>query len=59
MQDILAPFDKQQYVNNDHKIGEKLKKLVTKLVTKFKLGQEKNQQGVLRSVERHTSLLDI
>ena len=39
LHDFLAQFDKQQYVNNDHKIGEKLKKLVTSDLCK--LGQEK------------------
>lgn len=54
---FLAPFKNRQYVDNDHYIGEKLKKLVTNDL--FKLGQEKNQQSVLRSVKKHIWLLDI
>lgn len=55
--DFIEQFKYQQYVDNDHRIGEKLKKLVTHDL--FKLGQEKNQQGVLRSVKQHVYLLDI
>jgi len=34
-----------------------MRKLVTREL--FKLGQEQNQQSVLRSVKKHVSLLDI
>ena len=44
-------------VDNDHKIGEKLRKLVTDNL--LKLGEEENQQSLLRSVKKHASLLDI
>ena len=54
---FLSPYENRQHVDNDHKIGEKLRKLVTNDLVK--LGQEENQQGVLRSVKKHTSLLDI
>lgn len=54
---FVEPFENPQYVDNDHKIGEKLRKLVTHNL--FKLGQEENQQGVLRSVKKHLSLLNI
>ena len=39
--------------NNDHKMGERLRKLVTRNL--FKLDQEENQQSVLRSVKKHVS----
>ena len=39
------------------KIGKKLRKLVTHKLSE--LGQEENQQSVLRSVKKHVSLLDI
>ena len=43
--------------DNDHKMGETLRKLVTRYL--LKLGQEENQQSVFRSVKKHGSLLDI
>jgi len=54
--DFIAQFEYRQYVDNDHKIGEKLRKLVSYVI---KLGQTANQQGALRSVKNHVSLLDI
>ena len=51
------PFKYLCYVDNDHKIREKLRKLVTHNLVK--LGHEENQQSVLRSVKKHVSLLDI
>ena len=41
----------------DHKIGETLRKLITRNL--LNLGQEENEQSVLRSVKKHASLLDI
>ena len=41
----------------DHKIGETLRKLVTRNL--LNLGQEENEQSVLWSVKKHASLLDI
>ena len=57
MESFIQPFKYLRDVDNDHKIGEKLRKLVTDNL--LKLGQEENQQSVLRSVKKHTSLLDI
>ena len=57
MESFIQPFKYLHDVDNDHKIGEKLRKLVTDNL--LKLGQEENQQSVLRSVKKHASLLDI
>ena len=57
MESFIQPFKYLRDVDNDHKIGEKLRKLVTDNL--LKLGQEENQQSVLRSVKKHASLLDI
>ena len=57
MESSVQPFKYRRYVDNDHKIGEKLRKLITHNF--FKLGHEQNQQSVLRSVKKHVSLLDI
>ena len=54
---LVQHFKYRRYVDNDHKIGEKLRKLVTRNLVK--LGHEENQQSVLRSVKKHVSLLDI
>ena len=54
---FIDQFENRQYVDNDHKIGEKLRNIVT--YDLIKLGQEENQQGVLRSIMKHVSLLDI
>ena len=54
---FIDQFENRQYVDNDHKIGEKLRNIVT--YDLIKLGQEENQQGVLRNVMKHVSLLDI
>ena len=54
---ISQPFKYLRDVNDDHKINETLRKLVTDNL--LKLGQEENQQSVLRSVKKHASLLDI
>ena len=54
---FVQPFKYRRYVDNDHKIGEKLRKLVTHNLVK--LGHEENQQSVSRSVKKHVSLLDI
>ena len=54
---FVQPFKYLRYVDNDQKIGKKLRKLVTPKL--FNLGQEENQQSVLRSVKKHVSLLDI
>ena len=55
--EFTVQFEHRQYVDNDHKIGEKLRNLVMHEL--FELGQERNQQGVLRSVKQHVFLLDI
>ena len=57
MESFVQPFKYLCYVDNDQKIGKKLRKLVTREL--FKLGQEENQQSLLRSVQKHVSLLDI
>ena len=57
MESFIQPFKYLRDVDNDHKIGETLRKLVTRYL--LKLGQEENQQSVLRSVTKHASLLDI
>ena len=57
MESFIRPFKYLRDVDNDHKIGETLRNLVTHNV--LKLGQEENQQSVLRSVKKHASLLDI
>ena len=57
MESFIQPFKYLRDVDNDHKIGEKLRKLVTDNL--LKLGQEENQQSVLWSVKKHASLLDI
>ena len=56
MESFIQPFKYRRDVDNDHKIGETLRKLVTHNL--LELGQEENQQSVL-SVKKHTSLLDI
>ena len=50
MESFMQPFT---YLRN----VETLRKLVTRYL--LKLGQEENQQSVLRSVTKHISLLDI
>ena len=50
MESFIQPF---KYLRN----VETLRKLVTRYL--LKLGQEENQQSVLRSVTKHASLLDI
>ena len=50
MESFIQPF---KYLRN----VETLRKLVTRYL--LKLGQEENQQSVLRSVTKHISLLDI
>ena len=57
MESFFQPFKYLRDVENDHKIHETLRKLVTDNL--LKLGQEENQQSVLRSVKKHASLLDI
>jgi len=59
MDSFAQPFKYLRYVDNDQKIGKKLRKFLTSEL--FKLGQEDNQQSVLRSVtyKKHVSLLDI
>ena len=57
MESFIQPFKYLRDVDNDHKINETLRKLVTDNL--LKLGQEENQQSVLRSVKKHASLLDI
>jgi len=57
MKSFVQPFKYLLYVDNDQKIGKKLRKLVTREL--FNLSQEENQQSVLRSVQKHVSLLDI
>ena len=57
MESFVQPLKYLRDVDNDHKIGEKLRKLVTRYL--LKLGQEENQQSVLRSVKKHASILDI
>ena len=57
LESFVQPFRYRRYVDNDHKIGEKLRKLVTHNLVK--LCHEENQQSVLRSVKKHVSLLDI
>lgn len=57
MNDFIAQFEYRQYVDNDHKIGQKLRNLFSHHV--IKLGQAANQQGVLKSVKNHVNLLDI
>ena len=57
MEGFIQPFKYLRDVDNDHKINETLRKLVTDNL--LKLGQEENQQSVLRSVKKHLSLLDI
>ena len=54
---FVQPFKSLRYVDNDHKIREKLRKLV--IHDLFKLGHDEKQQSVLRSVKKHASLLDI
>lgn len=55
--DFIDQFQHGKYIENDRKMTEKLTNLVTDYV--IKLGHEENQQGVLRSVKKHVSLLDI
>ena len=57
MESFAQPFKYRRYVDNDHKIGGKLRKLVTHNL--IKLCHEENKQSVLRSVKKHVSLLDI
>ena len=57
MKSFIQPFKYLRDVDNDHKIHETLRKLVTDNL--LKLGQEENQQSVLRIVTKHASLLDI
>ena len=57
MESFIQTFKYLRDVDNDHKIHETLRKLVTRYL--LKLGQEENQQSVLRSVTKHASLLDI
>jgi len=57
MEIFVQPLKYLRYVDNDQKIGKKLRKLVTREL--FKLGQEENQQSVLRCVKKHVSLLGI
>ena len=57
MESFIQPFKYLRDVDNNHKINETLRKLVTDNL--LKLGQEENQQSVLRSVKKHASLLDI
>ena len=57
MESFIQPFKYLCDVDNDHKINEPLRKLVADDL--LKLGQEENQQSVLRSVTKHASLLDI
>ena len=57
MESFIQPFKYRRDVDNDQKIGETLRKLVTHNL--LKLGQEENEQSVLRSVKKHASLLDI
>ena len=57
MESFIQPFKYLLDVDNDHKIGETLRKLVT--YNLLKLGQEENQQSVLRGVKKHASLLDL
>ena len=57
MESFIQPFKYLRDVDNDHKINETLRKLITR--DSPKLGQEENQQRVLRSVTKHASLLDI
>ena len=57
MESFIQPFKYLRDVDNDHKMGETLRKLVTRYL--LKLGQEENQQSVFRSVKKHGSLLDI
>ena len=57
MGSFIQPFKYLRDVDNDHKMGERLRKLVTRNL--FKLDQEENQQTVLRSVKKHGRLLDI
>ena len=57
MKSFVQPFKYLRYVDNDQKIGRKLRKLVTRKF--FKLGHEENQQSVLRSVKKNVSLLEI
>ena len=54
---FVQPFKYLRYVDNDQKIGQQLRKLVTRKLSE--LGQGENQQSVLRSVKKHVSLLDI
>ena len=57
MESFIQPFKYLRDVDNDHKLGETLRKLVTHNL--LILGQEENQQSVLRSVKKHASLQDI
>ena len=57
MESFIQPFKYLRDVDNDHKINETLRKLVTDNL--LKQGQEENQQSVLWSVTKHASLLDI
>ena len=57
MESFIQPFKYLRDVDNDHKIHETLRKLVRDNL--LKLGQEENQQSVLRSVTKHAGLLDI
>ena len=59
MESFIRPFKYVRDVDNDHKIGEILRKLVTHNLLKLVHDQEENQQSVLRSVKKHASLLDI
>ena len=47
MESFIQPFKYLRDVDNDHKINETMRKLVTRYL--LKLGQEENQQSVLRS----------
>ena len=57
MESFIQPFKYLHDVDNNHKINETLRKLVTHYL--LKLGQEENQQSVLRSVTKHVNLLDM
>ena len=57
MESFIQPFKYLRDVDNDHEINETLRRHVTDNL--LKLGQEENQQSVLRSVTKHASLLDI
>ena len=54
MESFVQPFKSGRHLDNDHNIGEKLRKLVTRNF--FKIGLEENQQSVLRGVKKHAKL---